>query len=369
MIKFKRTAEGFISIREAGAPTALPCGPRFAVLGEQEILCSFMAQSAAGINDLKVLFARSLDGGRTWRDEGFLWPELHARYALFGSISRAPGGELLFFGARTPIDQPGESFWNDSTQGLKQNELIWGLSRDGGRTWSGPTPIPMPIPGSAEAPGALCVGRDGVWHACYAPYNTFDPALRVDRNQIVYLRSEDRGRAWRHASMLRFAESYATGAEAWVVELADGRLLGACWNLNQKDGADFPNAYGLSPDGGRTWLPTRSTGIRGQSTSLTALPDGRALFTYNQRKHGEIGVWMALVRPTPEDFGIEFNEPIWRAATATVGGTSTKHSNWVDFAFGEPSTALLPGGDILTALWCVQPEGRGIRYVRGRLEG
>ena len=59
-------------------------------------------------------------------------------------------------------------------------------------------------------------------------------------------------------------------------------------------------------DGGRTWLPTRPTGIRGQSTSLAALLDSRA---------------------------------------------------------------LLPSGDTLAALWCVQPEGRRIRYVRGRLEG
>ena len=132
---------------------------------------------------------------------------------------------------------------------------------------------------------------------CYAPYNTFDPQLVVDRNQIVALRSDDQGQTWRHNSMIRFDSEYSTGAEAWVIELADGRLLGTTWHLNQEDKSDHPNAYAISLDGGDTWQPTRSTGIMGQSTSLAALPDGRALFIYNQRRHGEPGVWMAVVQP------------------------------------------------------------------------
>ena len=138
--------------------------------------------------------------------------------------------------------------------------------------------------------------------------------------------------------------------------------------MNQQDGSDYPNAYALSPDGGRTWTPTRSTGILGQSTALAALPDGGALFIYNQRKHGEVGVWMALVRPTAESFGVQCNEIVWRAAKPTVAGCSTAHSSWTDFAFGEPSVTLLPDGHLLVALWCIQPDGRGIRYVKLRMQ-
>ena len=75
---------------------------------------------------------------------------------------------------------------------------------------------------------------------CYAPYNTFDPAVIVDRNQIVALRSDDRGQTWRHNSMIRFESEYSTGAEAWVIELADGRLLGATWHMNQEDSVGPP---------------------------------------------------------------------------------------------------------------------------------
>jgi Neuraminidase (sialidase) len=295
------------------------------------------------------------------------------RHSIFGSVSRAPDGNLFYFGSWFPIDTPGETFWSDATQGLKANELIWSKSADGGRTWAEPQVIPMPIPGAAEAPGALTVMRSGRMICCYAPYNTFDPELVVDRNQIVALRSDDQGRTWRHNAMIRFESEHSTGAEAWVIELADGRLLGTTWHANQQDKSDHPNAYAISLDGGDTWQPTRSTGILGQSTSLAALPDGRALFTYNQRRHGDPGVWLAVVKPTPlgDDFGVESNEIAWRAQTRTQSGTSGEHTEWTDFSFGEPAVALLPDTEgfhdtLLLVLWCVQPEGQGIRYVRLR---
>jgi hypothetical protein len=249
--------------------------------------------------------------------------------------------------------------------------LIWARSADGGGTWTEPEVIPMPIPGAAEAPGALAVMRSGRMICCYSPYNTFDPELVVARNQVVALRSDDRGKTWRHNAMIRFESEHSTGAEAWVIELADGRLLGTTWHMNQQDKSDHANAYALSLDGGDTWQPTRSTGILGQSTSLAALPDGRALFIYNQRRHGDPGVWLAVVGPTGNDFGVESNEIAWRAQTRTQSGTSGEHTEWTDFSFGEPAVALLPDAEglrntLLLVLWCVQPEGQGIRYVRLR---
>jgi hypothetical protein len=363
---FQTISEGWVTKCQPGTPTAVAAGPRCAVTNEGDVVCTFMVQSQLGINDFKPMLARSHDGGRTWSEGQLLWPHLQDRYSIFGSVSRAPDGNLFFFGSRCPIDIPGETFWSDATQGLKPNELIWSRSADGGRKWADPQVIPMPIPGAAEAPGALTVMRSGRMVCCYAPYNTFDPGRVVDRNQIVALRSDDGGATWQHNSMIRFESERSSGAEAWVIELADGRLLGTTWHLNQQDNSDHPNAYAVSLDGGDTWLPTRSTGIMGQSTSLAALRDGRALFIYNQRRHGEPGVWMAVVRPASSgnDFGVESNEIVWRAQTRTQSGSSGEHNEWTDFSFGEPCVALLPDNTLLVVLWCVQPTGSGIRYVR-----
>jgi Neuraminidase (sialidase) len=358
---YKIIAEGFVSKRRPNTPTAVAAGSRCALTKENELVCSFMVQSKLGINDFKPMLARSKDGGKRWGRPVLLWPHLKETHSIFGAVSRAPNGDLFFYGSRYRIDKPGESFWSDATQGLKDNDLIWAKSTDSGKTWTEPAVIPMPIPGAAETAMAMTVTRKGRWACCYSPYNTFDPKVKVDRNQVVALTSDNEGKSWKHTSMLRFKEG--TAAEAWLIELADGRLLGACWHLKEGEG-DNPNAYALSHDGGLTWSPTASTGILGQSTALGALSDGRALFIYNQRKHGEIGVWLAVARPTETDFGIESNEIVWRAQTRTQKGTSAEHTAWVDFSFGEPHVTPMPDGTLLVTLWCVQPSGQGIRYVK-----
>src|SRR5262245_11120662 len=361
---FEILERGFVSRRAAGNPNPVSAGPRCAVTPEGGLICTFMIQSKLGINDFIPVVSRSDDLGRTWSPDEPIWPQLAGRFSVFCSVSRSPSGELFLYGSRTPIEAPGESFWSEATQGLKPNGLFWARSGDGGRTWSKPEPIPMPISGAAEAPGPMCVTRAGRWVACYAPYNTFDPGFRVDRGQVVALISRDRGKRWEHGSMLRFTEPQSGAAEAWVIELADDRLLGTSWHVNHADGSDYPNAYALSDDGGRNWSPTRSTGIRGQSTALTALPDGSALFVYNQRKHAPIGVWIAVARPTEGDFGVKASEIVWPAATATQKRDSAEHASWTDFAFGEPAVTLLPDGTLLLVLWCIRPDARGIAYVR-----
>src|SRR5207237_1237443 len=130
---------------------------------------------------------RSGDGGMTWNERGPVWPELEGVSSLFVGLSRSPSGELFLYGTRTPIDAAGESFWSEDSGGLKQNELVWARSSDSGRSWSRPAVIPMPQAGAAEAPGPMCITRRGRWVACYAPYPTFDPDLRVDRGPLALL--------------------------------------------------------------------------------------------------------------------------------------------------------------------------------------
>jgi hypothetical protein len=357
-------AEGYVSRREPSTPTGIAAGPRCVVTAAGEVLCSFVVQSALGVNDFATMLTRSLDGGLTWDEARPVWPDRAGRQSIFCSISRASSGELFLTGMRWTIDAPGESFWSDATQGMKQNQLICSRSQDHGVTWSEPGAIPLDGPGSAEAPGTLCVTRTGRWLVCYSPYNTFDPAVTVDRGRMVVALSDDEGRFWRHRDLLRFAEPDSGSAEAWVIELADGRLLGAAWHIDLHGKVDYPNAYAMSLDGGDTWQATASTGIVGQSNALAALPDGHALFVYNQRKHGEPGVYVAITQPNAAAFGVESNQIVWRATRATLGDSSPDHADWTGFAFGEPAITTLPDGSQLVVFWCVQPDGQGVRFVK-----
>lgn len=365
ILKLEIIADGFVSQRVPGSPTAATAGPRCVVGSDGTISCTFMAQSALGCNDFKPMLSRSHDGGRTWSEAALIWPETVDRYSIFGSISAGSADECFFYGMRTSIECPGEPAWSDELQGLKQNELVWSRSTDRGAVWEPFRVIPMPVPGSAEAPGALCHMRSGRLVCCYSPYKTFDPLVQVKSNRVICLSSGDAGRTWSHATMHLFPEPDANGAEAWVVELTDGSLLGTSWHIYRDQ--NRPNAYALSRDGGMTWSQTRSTGIIGQSTGLASLPDGRALFVYNQRQLADPGVWLAVVRPTEHDFGVIANQRVWAAEVTTTRGKSDAFEGWTSFAFGEPSVTPLPDGTVLVVLWAQQPSGFGIRYVKLRL--
>jgi hypothetical protein len=368
-MKFKSIGEGFVDRRSPSDARPIAVGPRFGRWGN-ELLCSYMVQSKLGVNDFLPVLARSCDEGHTWSNPAPMWPHHAERYSIFGAISPTPvDGELLYFGARYVIDEPGEPNWSDATSGLKQNELFWSRSTDGGRAWSEPNLIPMPIPGSAEAPAPMWITTRGRWLVAYSPYNTFDPSLRVDRGQVVLLGSDDRGKTWWNRSMMRFAEPDSGGAEAWVVELADGRLLGSAWHTDLSGaGRVYENAYALSHDGGQTWTPTRNTGILGQSTALLPLPDGRALFIHTQRgASADAGVWAALVKPTRDDFGVESHESLWHPHGGTSDTSAASHDAWTQFTFGEPAATLLSAREVLLGFWYSDAADSGIQLLRFQL--
>lgn len=343
---------------------------RIVALDNGDLLCGFMLQSELAVADFLYVICRSTDGGKTWSDPKPIWPEWEQSYSIAGSISRdrRPGGKsgdrVYFFGSRYAIDTPGQSAWSQATCGLKQNDIIHAWSHDQGRTWSNPQVISMHEPGAAENPSPIWQLSNGTLIGCYSPYNTFNPQVKVRRNQVIALRSSDEGRTWNTSRMLSLGPDDG-GAEAWVVELADGRLLGTSWHMNHVTEQDYPNAYALSHDGGATWTDTRSTGIRGQSCALEPLPDGTALMIYNRRKHAQPGVGLAHVNPTEKDFGILADEMIWHAPAATRDGTDTQSANqWTSFSFGEPSIIAIGKNEFLATLWCIEPTQRGIRYVR-----
>lgn len=351
---------------KSGLPVAIM--PRCVRVNGSELLCSVTLTAGMGINSFVPVLVRSTDGGRTWSPPRRVWPALEGKWSIHASISAGSGGRLFLYGARTPIDRPGESNWSESTQGLKANELFWASSEDGGKSWTDPRVIPMKIAGSAEAPGVLCETRDGKWIAPYAPYHTFDPALKVQRNQVVAMRSTDQGKSWESHAMLRFEPIESGGAEAWVIELSDGRLLGTSWHIDHSPAQQkFPNAYALSSDKGKSWTPTRSTGLFGNTTVLAPMDDGSALFGFVQRGSDLAGISIAKVRPRPEDFGIQAQQVIFRADRSTQSGKTAEDNEWKDFSFGEPSITLLDEGQVLVMYWCIDGDFAGVRSIRLRL--
>lgn len=358
--------EVYFTLSPAGTGASSLAAPRCAVGINSDVICTFVAQSLLGISDFVPMIVPSSDEGRTWSSPSPIWPERTKHESTFGSVSRTPSGELLFYGTSTPIQAPGEAAGSEQTQGLKQNSLVWSRSNNGGHTWSPPKVIPMPLPGNAEAPGAMCRTSRGALVCCYAPYRNFDPDIAVETKQIVSMRSTDDGITWEHSSKMKFPSSGAQWAEAWVVELADGRLLGTCWHIPRSGAA--PNAYAISTDEGETWSATRSTGTMGQSTALTPLPDDRVLFLFNQRAIADsAGVWLATASPTIDEFSVEQSARIWSTGSGSLSAGRTNLENWTNFTFGEPSAIVLRDHSFLVTLWTSKAEAGAIEFVRFRV--
>jgi hypothetical protein len=368
--RFEVLEEGNVVLSPIGKPTsAVFSGPRCVSDGQGRLFCSYMAQSKLGINDFVPTFTRSDDGGKSWAAPRVIWPELVGKYSIFCNLSRSPAGELFVYGQRTIIDAPGESFWSEEHKGLKANQLIWAQSRDDGRTWTPPNAFPLPFPGSAEVPGPLLVTRTGRWIGPYSPYNLMDGSAKVDTGRVISVLSDDGGRKWKASEMIRFAEPDSVGAEAWVAELSDGRILGTTWHADMSNNKHvYPNCYAVSKDGGDTWSRTRSTGIIANTTALNPLPDRRALFI-TVRRRDDAGIWFSVVNPTEDDFGVESDQCIWSAKRTTQSGGQAAHDNWADFTFGEPGATILPDGSIVLVFWYIDSAKAGIRMLRIRQVG
>ncbi len=361
---YQTVSEGFLWQRP-NKDALVAAGARLAGLPSGKIVCSFMQQSKIGINDFVPVLSESSDNGMTWSAPKVIWPHLTAKWSIFGSVSTGGDGLLYFAGKRIPIDVPGESFWSDANHGIKANELIWARSSDGGKTWTEPALIPMAIAGSAEAAGPLCVTKEGTWLYCYAPYNTFDPAVKVDRNQLAVMRSTDQGKTWQYQPLMRYAEPTSNSAEAWVIQLSDGKLLSSCWHTDWQTKSDYPNPYAVSSDQGRTWTPVRRVGTQGQTVSLLAVDGGKALMVYNMRRSDKPGVRLAELSPKGDGFEVSSDQALWYAPQATQNNSSADHDNWTSFAYGEPSIVHAKNGDLLAVIWSIEPkEHGGIRLIR-----
>jgi len=354
----------------AAKPTAV--GARLANLGSGRLICTFMLQSVLGVNDFLPVCCYSEDEGETWSEPKPLWPDLAERYSIFASISRQPDkkGRLMMFGVRTPIDTPGETFWKSESHAMKQNELIYALSDDGGESWQAPQPIPMPVAGAAEAPGAMCVTRDGHWLASYSPCNSFAPDTQAPHQQLMFISSADEGATWQSTASMTFDEEADGTAESWVIEIDDGRFLTACWHKNRARDIDYPNPFALSNDHGRSWTPSSPIGVHGQSLALTPLSNNRFLVVYNQRRQRPAGVRMALAQVVGDAVKVLADDLVWQAEvtlSGEAGGNDESIDNWMNFAFGEPCVLELSNNKALVVLWSTQPGGEGIVSVKADL--
>jgi len=174
-------------------------------------------------------------------------------------------------------------------------------SKDGGRTWEGPSKpdsVPSEInysPLGGKIPaynrGALCEGRNGDIYWAVASSSAKDLGL-TDVHLMV---SHDKGRNWEYRSVIA-SDSKVSFNETSLYETPNGDIVA----FLRTAGMDDQACIARSSDGGATFS-WQSMGFQGHPCHALKLADGRVLLTYGYR-HTPFGVRCRILNEECTDF-------------------------------------------------------------------
>jgi sialidase-1 len=330
--------------------------PQAVQLPDGDILCSFTVGGGPAL-DGGTDWARSPDGGLTWRLEGTILPpteQPRSVNSLRLTLS-ADGKTVLAYGARL-FREIGQKL------GDGRREAVLCTSTDAGRTWSAARRVPMPVDCPLEVSHGILPLSSG---RLLAPAATLPSKDRLGEQVFVAI-SDDGGRDWpAHAIVLEDGQKILGFFEHKFAEIAPGRVLATAWTVTLGDVLDRPNSFAISNDDGSTWGPVRSTGIQGQTLTPTPLGGDRLFVVFN-RRYGRQGVVMGLVTFTEEAWIVHHEELLYDAKAVHEGlkkGQSGFES--LDaFQFGLPTAIPLQDRTILATHWCRENGTFGIRWTK-----
>lgn len=352
MPEFHILSTGRLDERESAFPQAvqLPSG---------DILCSFSVgggQFVHGGTD----WARSTDGGLTWRREGELLPPTSdPPSANFLKLSLSADGQTVYaYGTR---------YWGpvDEAFGQRRGEALFCTSRDQGRTWSEPQVIPMPdCP--LEISHAILPLSSG---RLLAPTGLLTSKDRLGEEVRVAV-SDDGGRTWpAQRTVFKDPAGKLGFWEQKLAQIAPGIVMAVAWTVSLGDYKDQCDSFSISRDDGWSWGPHQSTGIRGQTMSILPLGGDRLLVLYN-RRYGAQGIVMCLVTFTESAWTVHAERLMYDACAFRDGPASgsTGVDELASFQFGFPTAIRLHDGTFLVTHWCVEQNKCGIRWTKLAIE-
>ena len=333
--------------------------PQAVELPGGEILCSFSVGGGPNVTG-GTDWARSEDGGRTWTLEGtILPPDRAAGTANFLKLSLSADGRTIFAYGAEIANTPEKPF------GQRAARAVLCRSTDGGRSWTAPERVPMPVEGPLEISHAARPLQSG---RLLAPAATLPDPARLGERVLVAI-SDDGGKTWpRHGVVFHDPAGKRGFFEHKLAELPSGQVLATAWTVTLGDYGDEPNRFALSRDGGLTWGPSRSTGICGQTLSTLPLDNDRLLVLYN-RRYGRQAVVACLVTFDEQRWTVHHEHVIYdaKARRERPADVESGIDELDAFAFGFPTAIRLEDDSLLVTHWCTQSGVCGIRWTKLRV--
>jgi len=149
------------------------------------------------------------------------------------------------------------------------------------------------LPAPVSSPHGFTVLKDGSWLYLGKRWDdTRNPNMHTSfYNDIVAARSNDEGRSWTLLGHVPFPDGLTMNSmhEPHVVQLPDGRLLGAIRNQGEYQGLRFSVVFTESNDGGKTWSVARGINLAGSPPHLLLHSSGKLICSvgYRSAPYGE----------------------------------------------------------------------------------
>ena len=326
--------------------------PSLCELDDGKIAASIIIGEAFESVDSRAYILFSEDGGKSF-SEPRLMLCINEPYPIndYAKLSRTKDGLLIAYGYGIIRNNPSLPIGNPENGGLLDDFIFFATSKDGGKSFSPIKKIPCAWGAHAEASAPITVLADGSWISPITGFADWEGNAH-GRNCGRALVSHDEGKSWSdEAVCMEFEGDTVTCFEQRMCQLESGLIVNIGWNEDLKTGERLDNHYTISRDGGKSWTMPKSTGIRGQASSVCAIGGNKLLALHAVRRDtNRPGIYGYIVDLSEGEWNITDEVIVWEPITPSV-----KDSRFAEIfsflKFGQPSAVKLRNGRILITHW------------------
>ena len=348
--------------------------PALTRLDSGRLVVGFRTGSSKDSPDEDVHVMANDDDGATWSTafDGFgdFPPGSGGRIRCIGLAAIRPN-KLVASLSRMDHSNPTLPMFNPQTEGILPTQTLFTQSKDGGRSWVAPQPVPLlPHTGNAIT-GPILLLKDGRLALPYEAWKEYDDTSPGKHHASLRI-SADGGMSW--PELVIVAHDPSGQVLYWdqrlCVDPDNGELIAMFWTHDRQAKQDMNIHIARGSPDARQWRQPVSTGIAGQICAPLALGGRRLLAAYVHRHH-----LPSLRVILSDDLG-----HTWRMAEELVfydktrGGQESGMSGQRDFSdywadmgvwtFGHPTTLLLPNGEVMVVYYAGDETAMGIHWVR-----